>query len=158
MKPREPVRQNNWDLGRVRGLGRQDPARRPRVARGQVAWFEDAPTTGLPFHWIERIGAALGLAPSACFKPGARRERLTPTVERSLSDRLTYGFPVREGVVQVNGAERVVWLEHVWNTGRRTRSWLVDPASVCPERIAERELPALGDQYRAQSECLILPS
>lgn len=58
-----------------------------------------------------------------------------------MSDRLTYGLPVREGYVRVNGEERTVWLEHIWNTGKRTRT-IVDPelaeASAC-ERV--RNLP-----------------
>ncbi len=63
-----------------------------------------------------------------------------------MSDRLTYGLPVREGYVRVNGEERTVWLEHVWNTGRRTRT-IVDPelaeALICK---SERDLRGPGGQ------------
>lgn len=63
-----------------------------------------------------------------------------------MSDRLTYGLPVREGFVQVNGEERTVWLEHVWNTGRRTRT-IVDP-DLAEAAISERALPDIRSQLR----------
>lgn len=63
-----------------------------------------------------------------------------------MSDRLTYGLPVREGYVQVNGEERTVWLEHVWNTGRRTRT-IVDP-DLAEAQTSERALPDIRHQLR----------
>lgn len=63
-----------------------------------------------------------------------------------MSDRLTYALPVREGFVKVNGEERTVWLEHVWNTGRRTRT-IVEP-DLAQAQITERALPDIRSQQR----------
>ncbi len=69
-----------------------------------------------------------------------------------MADRLTFGRPVREGYAQVDGEERTVWLEHVWNTGKRTRS-IVEPGLVeAPICKRERELPDIRNQYRCQPE------
>ena len=59
---------------------------------------------------------------------------------------LTYGRPVREGYVREKGEERVVWQEHLWNTGARTRTWFVDRFAIREEAIQEREIASAKDQ------------
>lgn len=48
--------------------------------------------------------------------------------------------------MQVDGEERTVWLEHVWNTGRRTRT-IVDP-DLAEAPVSERALPDIRGQQR----------
>lgn len=57
-----------------------------------------------------------------------------------MDDRPLKGLPVREGVAIVNGSELVVWQEHLWNTGDRTRVWLVRPEEICVVNIIERDI------------------
>ena len=48
--------------------------------------------------------------------------------------------------MEVNGEERTVWLEHIWNTGRRTRT-IVDP-DLAEAQTSERALPDIRGQQR----------
>lgn len=57
-----------------------------------------------------------------------------------MDERLTKGVPVREGVAIVDGREFVVWQEHLWNTGKRSRAWFVPPEDVCAMKITERDI------------------
>lgn len=57
-----------------------------------------------------------------------------------MDERLTKGVPVREGIAIVDGRELVVWQEHLWNTGKRSRAWFVPPEDGCAMRIVERDI------------------
>ena len=57
-----------------------------------------------------------------------------------MDDRPLKGVPVREGVSVLDGSELVVWQEHLWNTGERTRVWFVKPDEICDTRIVERNI------------------
>ncbi|WP_037317501.1 hypothetical protein [Ruegeria halocynthiae] len=57
-----------------------------------------------------------------------------------MSDRLTFAYPVREGFVETDETTQIVWQEHLWNTGTTTRCWFVDPTSICPTHIKERDV------------------
>ena len=48
--------------------------------------------------------------------------------------------PIREGFVVTERGEESVWLEHRWNNGEVTRSWLVDRAKIDICDIHVREL------------------
>lgn len=63
-----------------------------------------------------------------------------------MSDRLTYGHPVREAYVHQNGKVRTVWLEHIWNTGIRTRTVVDIELAKSDINLCERDLPDLSDQ------------
>ncbi|MCG7521900.1 hypothetical protein [Ruegeria sp. Ofav3-42] len=61
-----------------------------------------------------------------------------------MRNRLTIAYPVREGFVETDETIRVVWQEHLWNTGLVTRCWFMDPASICPAQVKERDIDHPG--------------
>lgn len=56
-------------------------------------------------------------------------------------------YPIREGVIVMNGKEEIAWQDHLWNTGEVTRSWFLKPETLGVSRIRERDLqPSVPDQ------------
>ncbi len=51
---------------------------------------------------------------------------------------------MREGYIVSATGDETVWLEHLWNTGETTRSWLVEPASVRDLKILIRRIDPPG--------------
>ncbi|GFE67281.1 hypothetical protein [Litoreibacter roseus] len=62
-----------------------------------------------------------------------------------MKDRLTRAVPIREGYILRDSEEVSVWLDHEWNTGLQTRSWLVDPEMLGNTEVQEREI--MGIMY-----------
>lgn len=57
-----------------------------------------------------------------------------------MSVRRTQAVPIREGYVPGQGRNTLIWIEHRWNTGEVTRSYLVDPKSVPETHVQVRTL------------------
>ena len=65
------------------------------------------------------------------------------TMERKAEgEARTYAYPVREGLVVLNGKETIVWFDYLWNTGEVTRSWRIEPGTICRSEIRTRDIPS----------------
>ena len=67
---------------------------------------------------------------------------MSNTMERKAEgEARTYAYPVREGFVVLNGKETIVWFDYLWNTDEVTRSWRIEPGTICPSEIRTRDIP-----------------
>ncbi|MEP3776280.1 MAG: hypothetical protein ABJM43_21795 [Paracoccaceae bacterium] len=48
--------------------------------------------------------------------------------------------PIAEGTLRNANGEQVAWRDFLWNTGRVSRMWFVDPDSVTEDEIEVRPL------------------
>lgn len=58
--------------------------------------------------------------------------------------------PIAEGILRNATGEQVAWRDFLWNTGRVSRMWFVDPDSVNAAEIEVRPL----DNPKPTADCL----